>query len=98
MAQALDPPSYTKKSVVSATALSRLNGFRRPKLHKTYKVEGMTCCGCAGSVEKAIKDAAPGAGVAVNVSANEVAVDGIDDDELVKKAVEDAGFDYRGVA
>ncbi len=67
-------------------------------MHKRYKVEGMTCGGCAGAIEKAIKEAAPGAVVEVSVEAKEVSVEGVDNDELIKTAVEDAGFDYRGRA
>ena len=67
-------------------------------MKKSYKVEGMTCGGCASSIEKAIKDAAPSAEVAIDVAAKEVVVDGVDDDELIKTVVEDAGFDYCGIA
>ena len=65
-------------------------------MQKTYIVEGMVCCGCAGAVEKAIKGIAPEVTVEVNVAANEVVVGGVDDDELVKAVVEDAGFAYGG--
>jgi len=63
---------------------------------KTYRVEGMTCCGCSSAVEKALKEAIPGATIDVNVAANEVTIDPPCDDDLVKKTVEDAGFDYGG--
>ena len=63
---------------------------------KTYRVEGMTCCGCSSAVEKALKEALPGATIDVNVAANEVTIDPSDDDDLVKNVVEDAGFDYGG--
>jgi copper chaperone len=67
-------------------------------MQKTYRVEGMTCCGCANSIEQAIKTVAPDAMVEVDVAASEVTVKGIDDDELIKAAVEDAGFDFGGIA
>jgi len=63
---------------------------------KTYRVEGMTCCGCSSAVEKALKEALPGATIDVNVAANEVSIDPSNDDDLVKNVVEDAGFDYGG--
>ncbi len=36
-------------------------------MSKTYKVEGMSCGGCSSSVEQAIKAAAPGAAVEVQL-------------------------------
>ncbi len=66
---------------------------------KKYSVLGMTCGGCANSVTKAIKAAAPEAEVDVNLDANEVTVEGpggIIDDATVKNAVESAGFEYAG--
>ncbi len=63
---------------------------------KTYRVEGMTCCGCSSAVEKALKEALPGATIDVNVAVNEVSIEPSNDDELVKAVIEDAGFDYGG--
>lgn len=65
---------------------------------KVYKVLGMTCGGCASSVTKAIQAASPEAAVDVDIEANEVNVEGIDDDATIKQAVEDAGFEYAGPA
>lgn len=65
---------------------------------KTYTVTGMTCGGCAGSVERAIKAALPGASVRVELEKKAVTVDGADDDARVRQAVEDAGFGYEGVS
>jgi len=64
---------------------------------KTYKVSGMTCGGCARSVEQAIKAAAPSAQVSVDLAAGKVSVDGVADDGLVAKAVDGAGFDFEGL-
>ncbi len=64
---------------------------------KTYKVTGMTCGGCAGSVERAIKAAAPGATVKIDLATASVTVDGASD-EQVKTAVDEAGFGYEGAA
>lgn len=65
---------------------------------KTYRVGGMTCGGCARSVETAIKGALPGAGVQVDLAAGKVTVDGPADDQAVERAVTDAGFAYGGTA
>lgn len=67
-------------------------------MKKTYKVEGMSCGGCASSVEQAIKASAPGASVLVELDGGLVSVEGVDDDTLVKSAVEEAGFTYVGPA
>jgi copper chaperone len=63
---------------------------------KTYSVTGMSCGGCARSVESAIKALAPDAKVTVDVAAASVSVDGATDDQ-VRKAVDEAGFEYGGV-
>ncbi|MCR6632273.1 MAG: heavy-metal-associated domain-containing protein [Magnetospirillum sp.] len=61
----------------------------------TFRVTGMTCGGCARSVESAIKAAAPGASVSVDLAAAAVKVDGATA-EQVKKAVDEAGFGFEG--
>ncbi|MES9957351.1 MAG: heavy-metal-associated domain-containing protein [Sedimenticola sp.] len=67
-------------------------------MQKTYKVEGMSCGGCSSSVEQAIKAAAPGAEVSVELEGGLVTVSNVDDDALVAQAVEDAGFTFAGQA
>ena len=64
---------------------------------KTYKVEGMHCGGCTSSVEQAIRTAAPGVDVTVQLEGGLVIVEGVDDEGLIRQAVEDAGFTYAGV-
>ncbi len=64
---------------------------------KTYKVEGMSCGGCTSSVERAIRAAAPDADVSVELEGGLVTVEGVDDESLIRQAVEDAGFTYAGV-
>lgn len=63
-----------------------------------YKVDGMTCGGCARSVTNAIVKLAPDARVAVDLDAKTVSVDGAADEATVRKAVEAAGFDFLGRA
>ncbi|NFV79123.1 heavy-metal-associated domain-containing protein [Magnetospirillum aberrantis] len=61
----------------------------------TYRVTGMSCGGCARSVETAIKALAPAAIVNVDLDAKAVTVDGASADQ-VKQAVDDAGFGFEG--
>ncbi len=62
---------------------------------ETYKVDGMTCGGCARSVTNAITKAAPEAKVSVDLPAGAVTVDGPADEAVVRKAVEAAGFEFK---
>jgi len=63
---------------------------------QTYHVTGMTCGGCARSVEAAIKAVAPAATITVDLATAKVTVDGATEVQ-VKNAVDDAGFGYEGV-
>ena len=65
---------------------------------KTYKVNGMSCGGCAASVERSIKATAPGASVQVDLENGLVTVEGVAEDAVVQQAVEAAGFTYAGPA
>ncbi|WP_404378837.1 heavy-metal-associated domain-containing protein [Caenispirillum salinarum] len=65
-------------------------------MSKTYSVAGMTCGGCARSVEQAIKGLKEDAVVSVDVSTGQVTVENGPDDAAVEKAVDDAGFTYGG--
>jgi copper chaperone len=60
-----------------------------------YQVAGMTCGGCQRSVQGALKRA----GVEVNLddislSQGTVRVGALVPEEIVRKAIEDAGFDF----
>jgi len=61
----------------------------------TYRVKGMTCQGCVNAVTNALKQAAPKASVRVDLDGGLVTVDGCDA-ATVKKAVDDAGFEFAG--
>jgi copper chaperone len=63
-----------------------------------FQVAGMSCGGCVSSVEQAIKAVAPEAIVEVMLDAGLVKVEGLDDNDLVRQAVEDAGFTFEGEA
>lgn len=63
---------------------------------RIYKIEGMSCGGCAKNIEKAMNQAFPDLKVAVDHVKKEMRVEGIADTEAVKQVVEDAGFDFKG--
>jgi copper chaperone len=63
---------------------------------KKYKVGGMTCGGCAGSVTRAIMAIEPNANVELDLQTGIVSIEGIEDDEAVGQAVQDAGFVFGG--
>ena len=64
------------------------------RMHKTLIIEGMVCQHCAGRVERAL-NALPGVQAKVNLSQKcaEVESAGALDDEALKKAVQDAGYE-----
>lgn len=61
----------------------------------TYRVTGMTCGGCARSVETAIKTLSPAAEIAIDLGQATVTVTGASADQ-VRQAVDGAGFDFQG--
>ncbi len=67
-------------------------------MEATYNVSGMTCGGCARSVTNAVSLALPETSVVVSHEAGTVQVNGAHQQDQVKKAVEDAGFDFGGAA
>lgn len=64
----------------------------------TYRVDGMTCGGCANAVTNAIQAAKPGTDVQVDLDAKTVSVPTDMDEQAVSQAVSDAGFDFIGAA
>jgi copper chaperone len=69
---------------------------RKSIMADIYRVEGMTCDGCARAVTNAIKARAPGATVHVDLKRGQVQVEGGPDQAKVAAAVEDAGFEFAG--
>ncbi len=65
---------------------------------KIYVVKGMTCGGCVKSVTNAIQHADPAARVSVELESGRVTIGGEMSEDSVRNAVEDAGFDFEGVA
>lgn len=62
----------------------------------TYRIEGMTCNGCASAVTKAIKRAAPESTVVVDHKAGTAKIDKVPDEAVIAQAVRDAGFGFAG--
>lgn len=62
----------------------------------TYLVEGMTCTGCTSSLERALREALGAVEVAVELEGGRVRVSGAHEVSAVERAVEDAGFDFKG--
>lgn len=58
----------------------------------TIKVQGMKCQHCSGSVQKALENLDGISGVKVDLDTGLVSFDGTANEELVKTAVEKAGF------
>ena len=67
-------------------------------MSKSYKVEGMTCDGCARAVTRAIQRIDPALGVQVDLARGRVTVDGPADDARIAEAVAAAGFTFAGPA
>lgn len=61
-----------------------------------YRINGMTCNHCKASVEKAIGALDNIEDVVVDLGSKTASVKGNPDDEAVKKAVEEIGFEYVG--
>jgi copper chaperone len=67
-------------------------------MSQAYRVRGMTCEGCARAVAGAIKAKVPSADVAVDLGKGTVTVRNGVDAKTIAAAVEDAGFDFAGLA
>lgn len=63
---------------------------------KTMKIEGMMCAHCSGRVEKALNDL-PGVTATVDLAAGTATVSGDAADEVLAKAVTDAGYTVTGI-
>jgi copper chaperone CopZ len=63
---------------------------------KTIMIEGMSCGHCSGRVEKAL-NALPGVTATVSHETKSAQVTGDVSDEVLKKTVEDAGYEVVGI-
>lgn len=59
----------------------------------TFKVQGMTCGGCARAVTNAVKQVDPAAAVAVDLGAKTVAVTSSASSDRLQRAIEEAGYE-----
>ncbi|MBM3567590.1 MAG: heavy-metal-associated domain-containing protein [Alphaproteobacteria bacterium] len=64
----------------------------------TYRIDGMTCQGCARSVTRAIERAVPTLKASVDHVHGTAAVEGEGDEAAIRRAVETAGFVFKGQA
>lgn len=64
----------------------------------TYRVDGMTCQGCANSVSRAIETQTGASRALVDLTAGTVSVEGPVSEAEVRSAIEAAGFDFKGAA
>lgn len=62
------------------------------------KVDGMTCGHCAQTVTKAVEGLPSVARALVDLKAGVVTVEGAADEDAVRRAIEDAGYEVRGAA
>lgn len=70
-------------------------GRKSTKSTVSLSVEGMTCQGCAGRLERTVKSAAPGADVQVTLEPGFIQVKGELSEAQVAELVEKAGFTPR---
>ena len=61
-----------------------------------YRIDGMSCNHCKNSVEKALRSLENVEEVEVILGKKEAIVTGTPNDEIVKKTVEDLGFEFKG--
>lgn len=61
-----------------------------------YRIDGMSCNHCKNSVEKALKALDNIENVEVILGKKEAVVTGAPNDEIVKKTVEELGFEFKG--
>ena len=93
----LVPATYAARNLY---AQRRTHTTLTAQRKKTIKIEGMMCCKCEGHVNKAL---AALDGVTVEKVDHEAGVavvecaDSVSDDAL-KAAVEEAGYDFKGIA
>lgn len=65
---------------------------------KDFLVAGMTCGGCAKSVEKAVRRVAPEAAVKVDLEKARISIEGTFEESRIAQAIDAAGFEFRGRA
>ena len=62
---------------------------------RTYKISGMTCNHCRGSVEKSIREVSGVTAVSVSLEREEAVVEGNASENEIRKAIESIGFELK---
>lgn len=65
---------------------------------RTYSVPGISCDHCKAAIEGEVATLEGVARVEVDVDAKTVAVDGEADDDAIRAAIDEAGYDVAGTA
>lgn len=65
---------------------------------RTYSVPGISCDHCKAAIEGEVAPLEGVASVEVDVDTKTVAVDGEADDDAIRAAIDDAGYDVAGSA
>jgi copper chaperone CopZ len=60
---------------------------------KTYAVTGMTCAHCVAAVTAEVSKVPDAGEIAVDLASGTLTVTGSPDDDLVREAVDEAGYD-----
>jgi copper chaperone CopZ len=66
-------------------------------MEKTIMINGMMCSHCTGRVQKALTDLGAKADVSLDEKCAHVTVNDSITDDMLKKAVEDAGYEVTGI-
>ncbi len=68
-------------------------------MKKIIRIEGMSCGHCTARVQKALEAMAGITAVAVDLTTNTATIeaDGTVTDDMVKEAIDDAGYDVIGI-
>lgn len=64
-------------------------------MKRTVRVEGMMCQHCVAHVKKALEEI--GLQAEVTLSTNSAVVEGDATEEAIRKAITDAGYDFKGI-
>lgn len=61
------------------------------------KIEGMSCMHCVKNVERVIKEVTGVSSVIVNLEMKEAIIEGNANPKEIEKAIEDVGFEVKGI-
>jgi heavy metal translocating P-type ATPase len=95
-------PSFMKGKKANKNAEpnnnEKLEGLKEEnEMEKTIMINGMMCSHCTGRVQKALTDLGAKADVSLDEKCAHVTVNDSITDDMLKKAVEDAGYEVTGI-